>query len=82
MLPLLLLLFTGPAYSSILGRHTPLLNDLEPCVAENVKVRQFPLKMNYFERIIIHFAQETDHYICSDDHKVICLNGWSNPEKR
>lgn len=46
--------------ASVVVQHTPLLNELEPCVAENVK--------------------ETDHYICSDDHQVICLNGWSNPE--
>ena len=25
-------------------------------------------------------VKDTDHYICTEDHKMICLNGWTNPE--
>ena len=62
MLAAVFVLFVANAVSANPSRvrldYTPLLNELMPCVAENVK--------------------DTDHYICTDDHKMVCLNGWTN----
>lgn len=62
--------------------HTPLLNEM-PCMAQNLKVRKtWMIDGNIFYSLGSCFQQETDHYICSEDHKMICLNGWSEPENQ
>ena len=70
--------FFGLCLASPNREHTPLLNEM-PCIAENLKVSQVQLSKILVSNL--HpFFQETDHYICSDDHKMICLTGWSEPE--
>ncbi len=94
LLLLLVLSVSGVTFASVIVQHTPLLNELEPCVAENVKVLSLSLHLLYpffsplpsikqaIKTAFASVAQETDHYICTDDHQVICLNGWTDPTNR